>query len=1319
MALIGKIDEFQEGKEEWPQYIERLNLYFIANEITSEAKKQATLLTVIGASSYKLLRNLVSPAKPADKKYEELVTAMNNHHCPVPSEIVQRCKFNSRFRMENESIADFMASLRSLAEFCNYGGTLDHMLRDRLVCGVRNDRIQRRLLAEKELTLSKAVDIASSIEMAANNVRDLQAAQATRENVHKIAPSQQHHFSKAKACFRCGNVGHTPDRCRFRDSTCHYCKKKGHIAPVCLSKKRGKQPQAVRAVVVDESASQDGDEVAESDGDCLTYHLHQLTGKSNVPPMKTSLVLDGREVEMEVDTGASISLISEKTFAAYWPGKQLSPTNIKLRTYTEEIMEVVGTFDVEVAHEEEIHILPLIVVKQDGPSLIGRNWLYKIKLDWQQINTVRPSDLKHVLEKHDAAFRDELGTLKGTTATIYVDKDATPRFCKARVVPYAMRKLVEEELDRLQQDGIIEPVQFSEWAAPIVPVMKADKKSVRICGDYKVTVNRAAKVDRYPIPKIEDLFASLAQGEKFTKLDMSQAYQQLVLDEESRKYVVINTHKGLFQYTRLPFGISSAPAIFQRVMEGLLQGIPHVSVYLDDILITGKNDVEHLATLEAVLSRFEEAGLRLKRSKCVFMAPSVEYLGHTIDAEGLHPTASKVKAIKNAPVPKTVTELRAYLGLLAYYGKFLPSVSTTLAPLYALLRKEAKWKWGSTEQTAFDKSKDLLISSQVLAHYDPQQEIIVACDASQYGIGAVLAHRYNDGSEKPIAFASRTLADAEKKYSQIEKEGLACVFAVSRFHAYLYGRRFTLVTDHKPLLGLFNEGKPVPAQASGRIQRWALTLAMYDYTLRFKPTEAHANADALSRLPLSFKPATVPMPAETVLLLETLDESPVSSVDIQTWTRRDPALSRVLHYVERGWPDMPESDPELKPYRNRRSELSVQDGCILWGNRVIIPPPGRDRVLKALHDSHPGMARMKSFARAFAWWPNMDKDIESMVRQCGNCQQNQALPAKEPLHPWSWPNRPWSRLHIDYAGPFMGKMFLIVVDAYSKWLEVIPVSSATSTATIEKLRHVFATHGLPDKVISDNGTCFTSAEFADFMKKNGIRHSTTAPYHPASNGLAERAVRTFKEAMKRADSGSIEAKVSRFLFRYRNTPHSTTGQSPAELLLGRKMKTHLEILRPDIASRVNDHQERQKQEHDRHAQHRPFCVGEEVYVKNFAANNPKWLRGKIIEQAGPVSFKVEFEDGQIRNRHADHIRKRDSPAAVTMQKHTNVDIDNDIDIDDCGSSLATAAGPPELPPPRRAPDQPQKPEQTPAPAPKSYPARERKPPQRYGVVVEH
>ena len=1311
MALIGKIEEFHEGKEEWSQYVERLDLYFKANDITNEDKKQATLLTVIGPSSYKLLRNLMSPAKLATKSYSELVDKMNEHHNPIPSEIVQRCKFNSRFRMDNETIADFMASLRSLSEFCNYGSTLDNMLRDRLVCGVRDDRIQRRLLAEKDLNLQKAVEIATSIEMAAKNVRDLQATQAPREKVNKIAPIKP--SKKAKPCFRCGKSNHAPEKCKFKDSTCHHCQKKGHIATVCLSKKNGKpRAAAVKAVEAD-----DGTE------DEQTYELHQLTGKSKTPPIMTSLLLDGNQIEMEIDTGASISLISQATFNAFWPGKQLTKKNIKLRTYTQQEIDVVGSFDVQVENGNKVHTLPLLVVKPDGPSLMGRDWLNVVKLNWSeimQVNVVNHSDLESVINDHESVFKDELGTLKGTKAKIYVDKEATPRFCKARVVPYAMRKLVEDELDRLQQEGIIEPIQFSEWAAPIVPVMKADKSSVRICGDYKVTVNKAAKLDKYPIPKIEDLFASLSKGEKFTKLDMSQAYQQLLLDEESRKYVVINTHKGLFQYTRLPFGVSSAPAIFQRVIEGLLQGIPHVTVYLDDILITGKDDRDHLATLSAVLDRLNDAGLRLKRSKCVFMAPSVEYLGHTIDKEGLHPTAKKVKAIKSAPVPKNITELRAYLGLLAYYGKFLPNVSTTLAPMYELLRKDTKWKWGSAQQTAFEKSKELLVSSQVLVHYDPQREIIVSCDASQYGIGAVIAHRFEDGSERPIAFASRTLAEAEKKYSQIEKEGLACVFGVSRFHSYIYGRHFTLVTDHKPLLGLFNEDRPVPVQASGRIQRWALTLATYEYTLRFKPTKAHANADALSRLPLSGSPISVPTPAETILLLEAINESPISSTEIATWTRRDPVLSRVLAFIEKGWPNELEHDDDLKPYQQRRSELSVQDGCILWGNRVIIPPRGRARILDSLHESHPGMAKMKSFARAYVWWPKMDTDIELMVKRCNNCQQTRPAPAKEPLHPWTWPDRPWSRLHIDYAGPFMGKMFLIVVDAHSKWMEVIPVSSSNSSTTIEKLRQLFAVHGLPDKVISDNGTCFTSTEFADFMKKNGIRHSTTAPYHPSSNGLAERAVRTFKEAMKRAESGSIETKISRFLFRYRNTPHSTTGRSPAELLLGRKPKTHLDKLRPDIASRVNDHQEKQKLAHDQHAKHRSFRVGEEVYVKNFASNTPKWLRGKILGHSGPISFKVELDDGRVCKRHIDHVRHRETAPDSTSLPSEDIDNDIDMDIDTSGPTANQNEGPPDLPAPIPAPERPRVPQSTTSvPERKTYPTRDRKPPQRYGLTYEH
>ena len=266
--------------------------------------------------------------------------------------------------------------------------------------------------------------------------------------------------------------------------------------------------------------------------------------------------------------------------------------------------------------------------------------------------------MDEILQKRAATFQDELGKLNGVKITLHVDKDARPRFFKPRSVPFI----------RLQSEGVIEPVQFSKWAAPIVAVVKSDG-GIRICGDYKTTVNQVSQTECYPLPKIEELFAKLAGGKLFTKLDLSHAYQQIELEDESRGYVVINTHKGLFRYNRLPFGVSSAPAIFQRTMESLLQDIPGVAVYIDDILLTGKTDEEHLHTLDVVLQRLEQSGLRLKK-KCFFLQTSVEYLGHRIDCDRLHPTDEKVRAIRDAPTPKNVAELRSYLGLVNYYGKF-------------------------------------------------------------------------------------------------------------------------------------------------------------------------------------------------------------------------------------------------------------------------------------------------------------------------------------------------------------------------------------------------------------------------------------------------------------------------------------------------------------------------------------------------------------------------------------------------------------------------------------------------------------------------
>ena len=287
--------------------------------------------------------------------------------------------------------------------------------------------------------------------------------------------------------------------------------------------------------------------------------------------------------------------------------------------------------------------------------------------------------------------------------------------------------------------------------------------------------------------------------------------------------------------------------------------------------------------------------------------------------------------------------------------------------------------WGNEQQSAFEEAKRHLCSPSVLAHYDPEKPLILSADASPYGIGAVLSHQI-DGEEKPIAFVSRTLTSSEKRYSQLDREGLAIVYAVKYFHQYLYGRSFTIISDHKPLKHIFSTDKCVSQMVSARTQRWALTLSAYNYQIQFKPGKDIAHADMLSRLPLSTVPQKVPLPGEIVLLLDTLQNSPITVSTVQKWTDRDPILSRVRDIVLKGWVG-DTTDPELQPYNQKQLELSVQDGLVLWGSRVVVPSAGRESMLELLHEGHSEMCRMKQLARSYVWWPTMQEDIQKKVRE--------------------------------------------------------------------------------------------------------------------------------------------------------------------------------------------------------------------------------------------------------------------------------------------------------------------------------------------------
>ena len=391
------------------------------------------------------------------------------------------------------------------------------------------------------------------------------------------------------------------------------------------------------------------------------------------------------------------------------------------------------------------------------------------------------------------------------------------------------------------------------------------------------------------------------------------------------------------------------------------------------------------------------------------------------------------------------------------------------------------------------------------------------------------------------------------------------------------------MTDHKPLTTIFGQKRGTPPLAAAHLQRWSLILSAYSYNIEYHSTEAHANADSLSRLPLKSQEAPITSDEPAVFNVTQLESLPVTSQQLRAATRTDPVLSKVIHYVRSGWPQ--DCTPTLRPYWSRRFELTVEGECLLWGIRVIVPKKLQKKLLEELHKDHPGISRMKSVARSYIWWPGFDKVIEEVVKSCISCQAVKNSPAVAPVQHWTWPNQPWKRIYLDFAGPFQGSMFLIAVDAHSVWPEVFVMKETTATKTIEILRVTFGRFGLSEQVVTDNGPQFVSEDFSHFLKSNGIKHIRCAPYHSVSNGLAEHFVQSLKMALKSTVNNglSLQHRLSNFLLNYRCTPHATTGVSPSSLFLHRHIRTRLDLIRPDYFSQVLTKQAQQKVHHDRRA----------------------------------------------------------------------------------------------------------------------------------------
>uniref|UniRef100_A0A5S6Q373 RNA-directed DNA polymerase n=1 Tax=Trichuris muris TaxID=70415 RepID=A0A5S6Q373_TRIMR len=1251
MATIGNISAFDVSKPtSWDVYVEQIEFFCRANSITEPDMKTATLLTVMGSSAYKILRSLISPESPGTKTFEELTEVLRQHFMPQTSLIYKRFLFHKRFQLKDESIAAYVTELRRLAEDCEFGSTLTERLRDQLVCGLRDDGIQGRLLSETSLTYDDAVKRAQAGEAAATQVKELQAQKPSTD---ALAANQLRHTKSAKKvhtknpsstprnpCASCGG-SHSRQDCKFRNAVCNFCHKKGHIAKACRSRsslsKSGNKKKACSS-----SGQLAAHMVDETSDEAYAPNFVNSVGQTKPAKVHIEVQIQGRPCTMEVDSGSDFSVISMKTYSNLWPvrGPVIQPFTSRIRDYQKNPIQLKGYCEVKVAYKCYEEKLRLLVAKGDRASLLGLEWFTPLGLSIQGVHQTHSEDsIQALLEEFADVFKEDLGTYKGPKVTLPIDPKVPPIRLKARNVPLAIRPRIESEIQRLLREKVLEPISNPKWSTPVVPVIKPNG-AIRLCGDYKTTINTSLQDHPYPVPSVNHLLSNLSGGGYYAKIDMAQAYLQLPVDDASAEAQTIITHMGAFKVNRLQFGVCIAPGIFQQVMDDVLKDIPGTTPYFDDVLIRGTTLSELTDRLRVVLKTLRSVGLHARKEKCLFGVTSVDFLGYRIDASGIHPSKSKMEAIHNAPVPQNKKELQTFLGLLNFYNSFLKDKATVAEPLHRLLDKGAAWRWTKRHEQSFKAVKRLLTSESVLVPFDTSLPTILTCDANPFGVGAVLSQVQENGKEATVAFASRTLTQAERNYAQIDREALALISGVKKFHHFLYGRPFTLVTDHKPLLDLFSPSKGTPDIISPRMLRWSILLNAYSYKLIHKPGVRLGNADALSRLSHNDSRAYTPSPPE-VLFIEELAAPALTAAEIAQFTQRDPELSRVLNWVWKGWPT--KSEAGFQAYFMKRNELTVHKKCLLWGNRVVIPKEGQQRVLDELHLTHPGVVRMKALARSYVWWPNIDSDIERYVGTCTVCQEHQHAPPRASIHPWEVPRNPWSRLHVDFAGPFQGERFLVVVDAYSKWLEVKRMTSTTAANTIKVLRELFATHGLPDSIVSDNGPQFTSDEFQRFCKDNLITPIRVSPYHASSNGQAERMVQTTKDSLAKMLHGSWEKRLARFLLASHVTPSTTTGLSPAELLMGRKLKICLDRLHPDYAV---ERQLKQDAHLPTHVRDRGFYADEPVYIRNYETACP-WTPAVISRPTGPVSYEAKTPDGRTVKRHADQIQKRISDATST------------------------------------------------------------------------
>ena len=1160
------------------------------------------------------------------KSLEAHFKKFKEHVQPTLNPVFARYKYNNEVQ-GTQTIEQFVIRLRLLIKDCLYANE-DEMLRDRIVFGTNSHKVREKLINEGEkLDLKKAIQIAQSHEYAQQQLQTMgtsttsstsevnavdtrrkqqkertsrptgrtpnkrrdegshtdrrsQAAHGSHPNYRDTKPNKPNFKPK---CSKCGYNHTKTEKCPAQGQTCNHCHKLNHFSKMCHFKKQSvHEVQEPTEYPYENACSNDMfdlytdsienvhnvNDVDENVHNINDVHVDYIENNQAY----ADVTIGSNQVRFKVDTGSQVNIIPLPVFKTLNTSNPLAKSH-GLNGYTGFPLKSEGVGHVNVQFQGKGHNLDYHVIDPEGrhaPPILGLKSCLELGIVnlvdtvvMSPANSVDPSDTlskASILCDYSDVFNG-LGLFPGE-CTIHLDPDAVPVVHPPRRVPQSIAEKLKPELDKMEDMGVITKVtQPTPWVNSLVIVEKPSG-DLRLCLDPR-DLNKAILRPHYPLRTLEDVLPQLSGSKYFTKLDARTGYWTLKLAEDSSYLTTFNTPYGRYRFLRLPFGLKSSQDEFQRKIDESYEGLEGMVALVDDILVYGKSREEHDKNLKAVLERSRQKGIKLNSDKLVVGVSEVDYFGHLLTSEGLKPDPSKVSAIKDMQPPCNKAELETVLGMINYLAKFSPNLSEVTTPMRQLLCSKNEFVWDSEQDSAFQKVKDILTRTPgpILSYFDPDKEITLQVDASKFGLGATLLQ---DG--KPVAFASKSLTKSEVNYAQIEKEMYAVLFGCKRFHQYVYGRDVIVQTDHKPLVPIMD--KPIHA-APPRLQRMILQLQRYSIKLVFVPGKDIPVADTLSRkfLPDQDPDISRDLDAQVHLVTSNIEISDRTVQVIRDSTNTDPQCQALVDVIMKGWPNIRKSCPlPVQEYWNFRDELSFHDGLILKGHRLVIPSNLRSDIITKLHLGHMGVEKTLSRARDIVFWPKMSSQITDLILNCDICLDHRDSNAKEPLVPHEIPSYPWQVVGTDLF-TLDDKDYVVVVDYFSRYFEVARLPSTLSSTVIRCLKEFFSRHGIPEKIISDNGPQYSSHEFQDFVNQWNITHCTSSPKYAQSNGLAEKTVQTVKRILKKSKASGQDPLLA--FLEYRTTPLDI-GLSPSQLLMSRRLRTVIPSAPETLKSQYHD-----------------------------------------------------------------------------------------------------------------------------------------------------